>query len=127
MAKQTTLPPYYLGTDFAYVFEILNETETAALDIAGWALSFMVKTRRTDSDGAAILTATTALGSIVIAGVFDAVVATNTQRATVTIADTDFETAPAGSKYWELKRTDAGLETVLADGTVPFRRSVHRA
>ena len=128
MAKQTTLPAYYLGTDFAYIFEILNEAETAALDIGGWALSFMVKRDREDSDAAALITKTTGDGAIVIAGVFDAVPATNQQRATVTIADSDTDpTDPAmrGTKWWELKRTDAGLETVLADGTVPFRRGVH--
>ena len=126
MAKQTTLPAYDLGTDFAYVFEILNETETAALDIGGWALSFMVKSDREDHDAAALVTKTTAAGGIVIAGVFDAAPATNAQRATVTLEDSDTDATMRGTKWWELKRTDAGLETILAYGTVPFRRGVHQ-
>src|SRR5688572_6501784 len=101
MAKETNLPPYYLGTDFSYVFHIKNGTETASIDIAGWALSFMVKAKATDADIAALLTKTTANGGIAIAGVFNATPGTNLQRATVTIADTDTDALPAGIKHWE--------------------------
>ena len=126
MAKQTTLNPYFLGTDFAYVFHIQNAAETASIDIAGWALSFMLKNRQTDADLSALLTKTTAAGTVSISGAFNATPATNTQRATVTIADTDTDALATGVKHWELKRTDAGLEAILAYGSVELRRGVHR-
>jgi hypothetical protein len=128
MAKETILDPYYLGTDFGFPFLILNKDETASLDITAWSLSFMYKADRADLDGAALLTKTTALGGIAIAGTFDASPdpTVNLQRATVSILDTDTDSMTPRIVYWELKRTDPGVETVLADGTQELRRGVHR-
>jgi hypothetical protein len=127
MAKETTLEPLFLGTDFQYIFDIRNDAEDTSLDITGWALSFMLKRRFDDLDAAAILTKTTAGGSVVIAGTFNSDPDTNAQRATVTITDTDTENLRQGMVRWELKRMDDGFETILAYGQVDLARGVHRA
>lgn len=128
MAKETILDPYYLGTDFGFPFLVLNKDETVSLDITAWSLSFMWKIDRADADIAALVTKTTALGGIAIAGAFDASPdpLINLQRATVSILDTDTDALTPRVVYWELKRTDPGVETVLADGTQELRRGVHR-
>lgn len=118
MAKETTLDPLYLGTDFAYVFTVKNEAETAAIDITGWALSFAIKKHVGQADVDALLTKTTVSGI--------ALTTPASGVCTVTIADTDTDGLAPGMKVWELKRTNDGYETVLAYGTVELRRGVHR-
>jgi hypothetical protein len=49
----------------------------------------------------------------------------NTQVATVIIADTDTDDLPTGNYYYEVKRTDAGLESIIVQGTVPLERALH--
>ena len=127
MAKETALEIWVGGgEDHEFVFDVTNVPETVAIDITGWALSFMVKRRVSDADSAALVTKTTSSG-IAIAGVFAAVITTNTQRATVTIADSDVDDFVAGLMRWELKRTGAGVEAPLAYGPINFRRSVHKS
>jgi hypothetical protein len=127
MAKETTLDPLFLGTDFQYIFDIRDDEEETSIEITGWSLSFMLKRRFDDLDAAAILTKTTAGGSVVIAGTFNADPDANAQRATVTITDTDTENLRQGMVRWELKRMDDGFETILAYGQVDLARGVHRA
>ena len=117
----------FIGSDVRRHFHVQNEAKTAALDIAGWSLSWMVKRRRHDADAAALLTKTTGGGAIAIAGAFDATPATNAQRATLTLADTDTDAIQEGQYHWELKRMDAGFEAPLVYGILTFRRGVHHA
>jgi hypothetical protein len=124
MATQTRLE-LFLGTDFTFRFAIANDEETEALDITGWALSFMIKRSGHDADVAALLTKTTP--TITITGAYDAVIADNLQRANVAILDTDTDAIAAGMCAWELKRTDAGFETILGYGPIKLQRSVHRS
>lgn len=124
----TNLDDLVLGTDFSYPFHIKDPDDlTVAIEITGFALSFMLKKSLSDADAAAKLTKTTAGGGIAIAGTFNATAASNLQRATVTIADTDTDALAPGLHYWELKRTDAGLETRMAYGKVVLVRGVHRS
>ena len=125
MAKETTLDPLYLGTDFSYAFHVKNDAEDTSIEITGWALSFVLKVSPADADTGAILIKTVGSG-ITISGTFSATPSANTQRATVAIADTDTDVAPECRAWWELKRTDAGFETILAYGRVELRRGVHR-
>ena len=53
-----------------------------------------------------------------ITGVYDAVRATNTQRAVVVVTDTEMNLFKAKTYRYSWKRTDDGSETVLARG--PF-------
>jgi hypothetical protein len=126
MAKETH-DDIFLGTDFERVFHIKNEDESASINILGWAISWMVKRHKDQADLLALLTKTTAGGALVISGSYNADPAVNTQRVTLTVADTDTDTAiNEGLYHWELKRTDAGFETVLAYGTFECVQGVHR-
>lgn len=126
MAKETHLDPLFLGEDHSYIFTVKNGAESACLDITTYAMSWMLKRRLTDADSAKLLEKTTASG-ITIAGLFNASPSVNLQVATVAIADTDTDAFVAGLCYWELKRTDAGLEAPLAYGTLELKRGVHRS
>lgn len=113
-----------LERDQQFVFEILNDAQDTAINVTGWATSFMVKRDKSDADAAALLTNT----SGVISGVFNATPSVNTQRITVTVADTDcLSTAiPEGQYRYEFERTDAGYETTLAYGTCEAILGVQR-
>lgn len=124
MAKETAIE-LWRATDFSYEYTIKNAAESQCINISGWALSWMIKRRKSDLDASALLVKTTAVGGIAIAGVFNVDPALNAQVATVTIADTDTTTIAEGLHYWELKRTDDGFETVLAYGRIDLRRPVH--
>lgn len=114
-----------LGKDHAFAFTILNDTETQAVDITTWQLSYMVKRRLSDADLAALITKTTGAG-IIIEGVYNASPTVNTQVATVVIADTDTATLTPGLAFYELERSDANSETPLAFGTIDLFRGVIR-
>jgi hypothetical protein len=124
MAKDTALQ-LFQGEDRQFIFTILNSTETAAIDIAGWTLSWMVKRYRSDTDVTALVSKTTVSG-IVISGVYNSVPATNTQVATVTVDDTDTIAVAGGLYSYELKRMDNGFETVLAFGSFNLEQGVIR-
>jgi hypothetical protein len=124
MAKETPAE-YFIGTDHQFVYEILDDDESAAIDVTSWALSWMWKRRASDPDERAVLTKTSGSG-IAVAGTYNADPDVNLQRATVTVEDTDTLTVAAGLYVFELKRTDAGFETVLAYGALTVRRGVHR-
>ena len=129
MAKQTPISgdeALFQGEDHTFVLTILNAAETAAIDITTWTLSWMVKRYTSDADAAALITKTAAASGIVISGVFNSVPATNTQIATVTLDDTDTTAIGEGLYHHELKRTDAGFETILAYGAFELVQGVHR-
>lgn len=128
MAKQQDLSgddALFQGTDHTLPCTILNRAEDTAIDITGWALSWMVKRYKSDADAAALITKTTSSG-IAISGVFDTDPVDNTQVATVTIEDTDTITLSPGLYHHELKRTTASSETVLIYGVLELREAVHR-
>lgn len=107
-----TLISHRIGTDHQYIF-----TEKDAATMTGYTLSFMVKVNPFVADIEALLTLTTGGGSITI---------TN-EKATLTVADTDTNTIPAGTYSWELKRMDGGQETVLGYGKFRLVRGVHHS
>lgn len=129
MALDTTIGDadgWYVGEDKLLSFTIYTSTaKTAAKDITGWALSWKLRRKKPDADPA-LLTKATGGSGITITGTFNADPALNTQRAVVTIADTDTDGLGAGSYWHELKRTDAGSETVLAQGIAVLKQPVHR-
>jgi hypothetical protein len=125
MAKETAVT-LFIGVDHTFTFEILNEAEDAAINVTGVTLSWMLKRNVNHDDADALLTKTTSAG-ITITGVYNAIVATNTQRVVVTIADSDTDAIKAGIWRYELKRMDAGNETIYAYGKLTLTRSVHHA
>lgn len=110
---------FYTGEDKTLTFTIYQSDGATPQNITGWALSYTWKRQLSDADSAAVLTKTTG-GGIVLTTPTDGV-------CTVTIADTDTDALTARTYRHELKRTDAGSETVLTTGTVVLQQAVHRA
>lgn len=128
MASEENIRPddnFFLNEDKTLTFGAVLDSDGAGVNISGWALSWMLKRLITDSDSDAVITKTTSSG-IAITGSYNSTLASNTQRAVVTIADTDTSSLSAGIYHHELKRTDAGLETVLSFGTARLKRGVHQ-
>jgi hypothetical protein len=125
MAKETD-DEIFIGADYQRHYHIKDEDETTSINITGWALSWMLKKRLAHDDSEALITKTTGGGTVTIAGTFNATPANNLQRATISILDTETDPLAKGDYQWELKRTDAGSETVLAYGKMTLLRGVHR-
>lgn len=117
-----------LGTDGPpYNLQVVDADDaTVAINVVGWEFSFMVKRSAHDADADALIHWTSGDG-IVVTGTFDAVAADSTQRVTVTPTDEDTDDIESGVAVWELKRTDAGAERVLAYGDMRLFRTVHHA
>lgn len=109
----------YTGEDKSLVFTVYQSDGTTAQNITGWTLSYMWKLKPSDADAAAVLTKTTSAGI--------ALTTPASGICTVTIEDTDTDSLTPQTYYHELKRTNAGSETVLTTGTVLLQRAIHRA
>lgn len=110
---------WFTGEDKSLVFTIYQSNETTAQDITGWALSYRLKRSPADADGDAVLTKTTGSGIALttpLSGI-----------CTVTIEDTDTDSLDPRTYFHELKRTNAGNETVLTTGSVLLQQAIHRA
>lgn len=117
---------FFIGEDKSLDFTVYQSDKRTIQNIANWALSWKLKASLSDADGAALLTKSTTSG-VAISGIYNAEPRVNTQKATVTIADTDTDSLNPGRYYHELKRTDPGNETVLSHGRCVLRRGVHRS
>lgn len=114
----TAASHFFTGEDKSLVVTVLDAAG-AAQDITGWALSWMVKRRKTDADADALVTKATGAGI--------ALTTPASGICTVTVEDVDIAELLGGQLYYhELKRTDAGLETVLSYGTFVLSQAVHR-
>ena len=134
MAAHETPLEYWLGSDQDVDFTIYavfqrflvdgtDHANNTIRDITGYTLSFMVKRQKRHLDGSALITKTAT-----VSGAFNSAPGTNTQKATVTLVDTETDTEIVpGLAFWELRRTDAGAEGVLAYGTIDLKRGVQRA
>jgi hypothetical protein len=83
-------------------------------------ISWMLKQKATDTDAQAKITKTTAAGSIALTTPLSGI-------CTVTVEDTDTDGLRANTYWHELKRTDAGFETILSYGACELLQSVHRS
>lgn len=118
-----------MGVDHTFPFHIKDDDLDASVNVSTFAMSFLVKRFPEDADNAALITKTTSSG-ITVAGTFNATPASNAQRVSVAVLDTD--TTPSSTlqpclAHWELKRTDAGLEVVMAYGRMDLQQAVHLA
>ena len=104
----------FVGEDKIFELELVDDPDlgTAAVPVnmAGWNILFDVRTKDNASDPA-ILSKTATL-----TGVYNAVRATNTQRAVVTVTDTDMNLFRQKTYRHSWKRMDDGVETVLCRG-----------
>lgn len=108
----------FIGCDRILDFEVLNSAGNAAVDIAGFAIVFDLRDK--DASTTARLTK-----SATITGTYNSSPGTNTQRARVTIADTDLAWTGIKEKdyRYSLKRTDDGSEDIYCFGTFHLRKA----
>jgi hypothetical protein len=119
---------YFTGEDKSLAFTVYEPgTSQAAAEagsgtpqnISGWTLSWMVKRFKTDADADALVTKTTGDGIMLTTPA--------SGLCTVTVEDSDIDALQAGATYYhELKRTNAGFETVLSQGLFVLSQAVHR-
>lgn len=109
---------FFIGEDKSIIFTIYQADKRTHQAIAGWSTSWKLKRSLADPDVDALLTKTTASGITA---------STSASTFTVSVADTDTDSLEPGRYYHELKRTDAGAETVLSQGRCVLRRGVHRS
>lgn len=108
---------FYTNTDFPFEVEVVDENGDP-VDPTGWALSWVLKKRASDSDENAIVTKTSGDGISVTDG------ANGVCLVLVSAADTD-DTVKSGTYVHELKRTDTGSERVILNGLAVLKRSAH--
>lgn len=104
----------FVGEDKIVELELVDDPDAASpvpVNMAGWEVLFDVRSK--DASSTAIFTKTAA-----IVGIYNAVRASNTQRARVTLTDTEMNTVKQKTYRHSWKRMDDGVETVLARG--PF-------
>ena len=126
MALKTTLgalpDEIFVGEDVAIPFDIDDEaTPAVPVNMAGYTLTFELTERRSPQ---VLITKT--VGSGIAIGNSPAAPAGNggtNARATVTIDDTDTDDLRPGTYSYVLRRTNAGLEKVLAYGSFILRKA----
>lgn len=121
MPTDAPIDVIFAGTDVPLAFTIYesNAADAAVQDITGWTLSWRLKVRADDPDARTLVLKTTSSGI--------ALTAPGAGVCTVTLEDTDTDHLMPGEYYHELKRTDAGFETVLSYGLCAVRRGGHRS
>lgn len=113
----------FLGVDLKLSLTIYADAaQTTCQDVSGWALSWKLVSKAGTTP--ALLTKTSGSG-IAVTGAFNATPSVNTQRVEVTLDDVDTDALTPGTKWHELKRTDAGLESVLAFGPFYLHQPAH--
>lgn len=125
MANKTNVQ-FFQSDDVLLQFAILNASQTQAVDVSTWVMSFMLKRSLKDLDAVKLLEKTTASSAIFLVGTFDPDPTVNTQRVRVKIDAVDLAVIDPGVCKYELKRMDVGFEAVLAYGNSTLIRSVHR-
>lgn len=100
----------FVGEDKVFKLEVVD-TANVPVNIAAWSVLFDVRKTIIAADPAIFsITAT-------VVGTYNSVRASNTQRAQVTLTDTQLNTVKAIAYKHSWKRMDDGSETVLAFGT----------
>ena len=99
----------FVGEDKSLVLHVLD-TDGVPVNISGWTITFAVRERL---DAPQVITKTAT-----VSGTYSATLASNTQRATVTLAAADTLTWAAKTYQHAWKRTDSGSATVLAYGSL---------
>jgi hypothetical protein len=113
----------FVGEDKTLNLEVLqsgsDSTSSSAVpeNIAGWVIRMIVRVAD-DASGDPILTKLAT-----VSGSYSATRASNTQRAVVTLTDTDMDALVARIYRHSWKRTDDGSETVLAYGNFAVQRA----
>lgn len=114
--KDNTLGRVFIGEDKIIDFEMLNgdpdDTASIPVNITGFAFLFVC---RQSIDAVAALISK----SLSVTGTYSATRSVNTQRARLSLTDTDLSSSvfpKAMSAYYSVKRTDDGSETISHEG-----------
>lgn len=99
----------FVGEDKVLILELID-TSDLPVNMAGWTLLFDVR-KKDDSKDPTLLAKTPSL-----TGIFNASRSLNTQRAVVTLTDTEMNLFKEQTYRHSWKRMDDGSETVLAWG-----------
>lgn len=98
----------FVGEDKTLRFELIDAS-SLPVDMTGMTMVFDV--RAMDTSSVAIVSKTPSL-----VGAFSSIRASNTQRAVVSLTDTELNLFKAKTYRWSWKQMDAGLETVFGWG-----------
>ena len=111
MAKEQniTSAENWFKTEDKQIIWYITDSAGSPQTMSGWTVAFNLYSAKTSANALVTKSATISNGD----GTDD--------RAVVTVADTDTETLAAGTYVYELVRTDAGSEQVLAYGTALLR------
>ena len=111
MAKNQdiTAADNWFKTEDKQIAWLITDSAGSPQTMTGWTVSFNMYSAKTSANALVTKTAAISNGD----GTDD--------RAVITVADTDTETLAAGTYVYELVRTDAGSEQVLAYGTALLR------
>jgi len=133
MAKRTDfgtpVAPMFLGVDLTLRVQLVKLDSAGAEvvdgDLTGRAYAFTLN----DTPDATTPTLTKTTGSGITLGAGDtaaypAELAGANTVLVIAIDDTDTDALAAGTYYWDVKRTDAGAETVVAFGTITFTKGI---
>lgn len=99
----------FVGEDKVFLLETID-VNGLPIDMTSWTLLFDVRKKDNSADPAIV----SKMPNII--GVFNVDRSVNTQRALVTVTDTDMNEFKAGTYRHSWKRMDDGSETVLAWG-----------
>jgi P pilus assembly chaperone PapD len=106
----------FVGEDKIIDLEVLD-TSNVPVNIAGWTIKMFVRVNNSSANPAVFEKTATITGS------YSAVRATNTQRARVTLSDTEMNTVTKRTYKHAWKRMDDGSETVIAYGSFEVQKS----
>src|SRR5678816_1862293 len=121
MAIEAALEGLYVGVDMTVELTVYTtDAQTACTDVTGWTT--LLEIRKKDTSGGAAKLSKSGL----VSGTFNAIPASNTQKVSFPLTDDDLaDTIFPGDDWsgrYSIKRTDSGLETVLAYGDVTITR-----
>jgi hypothetical protein len=109
----------YLGEDKFLDFEVLDADGTPINISSGYTFQFDM--RDAVHASVAIISKT-----CTVTGSYNADRDTNTQRSRATLTDDDTIGFPAGKYPYSHKRTDAGAETINAEGLMQFKEATQK-
>lgn len=113
---ENEVPEFFTGEDKQLVITMDPDLDGTVPDVSGWELEWSLRRTQT-SQGAAMLSKSTTLGGITVAGVHSPAPGTNAQKIFIDFVDTDTISIRGNVTYaHSLKRMDDGNETVLAYG-----------
>ena len=104
----------FVGQDLDFVFEVLDR-DGDPVDVSGWSFSMVISPSTT---AAATLTLP---GSV--SGTYNATRASNTQRVTFSLSDTDSAKLTNKAYHYSVWRTDAGAERPVSYGKFILERT----